>query len=290
MKEKIKNQKGFIQIPILIAIMAGVLVLGGGGYFSIKQYHNYQVANNKKVDDSEVNIKLQDTITKLKPAPAVSNDAVKLTPSQDQQAQLPPPNSILCNGAYWTACPIGQTFSCPAVGNATCILPIPIPKGTLCNGKYWLDCPTGQTFSCPATGAVCLLPKTTQGETTQDNSALKIAKCQAKRDADYSNFVSKADQLIANRVQEMEKETRTQDIALQEEANRRAVDFTGLEGLSPQEKLAVIKGNVGALESTRLSYLRDREKLIAQIKAGVTQFYSQAKSVANNEYSQCVNK
>src|SRR3989338_6838358 len=37
-----KNQKGFIQIPLLIAIIAGVLVLGGGGYFGVKQYQNYQ--------------------------------------------------------------------------------------------------------------------------------------------------------------------------------------------------------------------------------------------------------
>lgn len=37
------NQKGFIQIPILIAIIVGVLVLSGAGYFGIKQYQNYQV-------------------------------------------------------------------------------------------------------------------------------------------------------------------------------------------------------------------------------------------------------
>jgi len=37
-----KNQKGFIQTPILIAIIAGVLVLGGVGYVGIKKYENYQ--------------------------------------------------------------------------------------------------------------------------------------------------------------------------------------------------------------------------------------------------------
>ena len=35
-------QKGFIQVPILIAIIAGILVLVSGGYFGIKQYQNYQ--------------------------------------------------------------------------------------------------------------------------------------------------------------------------------------------------------------------------------------------------------
>lgn len=42
-----KEQKGFIQIPLLIAIIAGVLVLGGG-YFGIKQYQNYQAKQIEK--------------------------------------------------------------------------------------------------------------------------------------------------------------------------------------------------------------------------------------------------
>src|SRR3989338_990621 len=37
-----KNIKGFIQIPLLIAIIAGVLVVGGGGYLGVKQYKNLQ--------------------------------------------------------------------------------------------------------------------------------------------------------------------------------------------------------------------------------------------------------
>src|SRR3989344_5035650 len=35
-----KTQKGFIQIPILIVIIAGVLALSGVGYFGVKQYQN----------------------------------------------------------------------------------------------------------------------------------------------------------------------------------------------------------------------------------------------------------
>ncbi|OHA62858.1 MAG: hypothetical protein A2748_00815 [Candidatus Wildermuthbacteria bacterium RIFCSPHIGHO2_01_FULL_45_20] len=35
-----KNQQGFIQIPLLIAIIVGILVLGGGGYYGVKQYQN----------------------------------------------------------------------------------------------------------------------------------------------------------------------------------------------------------------------------------------------------------
>lgn len=46
-----KKQNGFIQIPLLVAIIAGVLVLGGVGYFGVKQYHNYQ---NQKAKELEI--------------------------------------------------------------------------------------------------------------------------------------------------------------------------------------------------------------------------------------------
>ena len=43
-----ENQKGFIQIPSLIAIIAGILVISGAGYFGIKQYQSYQVEKEKE--------------------------------------------------------------------------------------------------------------------------------------------------------------------------------------------------------------------------------------------------
>lgn len=43
-----KTQKGFIQIPILIAIIAGILILGGAGYFGTKQYQNYKATEVEK--------------------------------------------------------------------------------------------------------------------------------------------------------------------------------------------------------------------------------------------------
>jgi Tfp pilus assembly major pilin PilA len=42
------KQKGFIQLPILIAIITGILVIGGSGYFGVKQYQNYQVKEKEK--------------------------------------------------------------------------------------------------------------------------------------------------------------------------------------------------------------------------------------------------
>ena len=45
------RQKGFIQLPILITIIVGVLIIGGGGYFGVNKYHNYKTekANKEKV-------------------------------------------------------------------------------------------------------------------------------------------------------------------------------------------------------------------------------------------------
>jgi len=37
-----KQQKGLIQIPILITIIVGILVIGGSGYFGYTQFKNYQ--------------------------------------------------------------------------------------------------------------------------------------------------------------------------------------------------------------------------------------------------------
>ncbi|OGZ64697.1 MAG: hypothetical protein A3A98_01745 [Candidatus Staskawiczbacteria bacterium RIFCSPLOWO2_01_FULL_40_39] len=42
------NQKGFIQIPVLVSIIVGVLILGSGGYFGVKQYRNYQLERIEK--------------------------------------------------------------------------------------------------------------------------------------------------------------------------------------------------------------------------------------------------
>ena len=53
-----KNNKGFIQIPILIAIIAGLLAISGAGYFGVKQYQNYQAGNRGQQDTgSNQNIK-----------------------------------------------------------------------------------------------------------------------------------------------------------------------------------------------------------------------------------------
>ena len=48
MKEKIKTQKGFIRIPILITIIIGVAMISGGGYFGYTKFKDYQVQKSEK--------------------------------------------------------------------------------------------------------------------------------------------------------------------------------------------------------------------------------------------------
>ena len=45
-----RNQKGFIQIPLLIAIILGVLVLSGAGYVGIKKYQDHNVEEPKNTE------------------------------------------------------------------------------------------------------------------------------------------------------------------------------------------------------------------------------------------------
>jgi hypothetical protein len=47
-----RHQYGFIQIPLLIAIIAGVLVLSIGGYFGVTQYQKYR--SEKEAEQAEL--------------------------------------------------------------------------------------------------------------------------------------------------------------------------------------------------------------------------------------------
>lgn len=59
----INMQRGFVQIPILIAIVVGVLVLGGVSYVGVQQYQNYQTDKiNKERLAQEEQQKLQNLI------------------------------------------------------------------------------------------------------------------------------------------------------------------------------------------------------------------------------------
>lgn len=52
-----KSSKGFIQTPLLISIVAGILILSGAGYFGVKQYKNYEIQKAAQVKIEEENKK-----------------------------------------------------------------------------------------------------------------------------------------------------------------------------------------------------------------------------------------
>lgn len=58
-----KNKLGFIQIPILIAIIVGILVVGGGGYIGVKQLQNKtKFADDLKSDTKQPAIQIETQI------------------------------------------------------------------------------------------------------------------------------------------------------------------------------------------------------------------------------------
>ena len=135
-----------------------------------------------------------------------------------------------------------------------------------------------------------LAPRTPQNPAPQpeEDSSLKIARCQAKRDADYSAFVSKADQMLADAVQEIKDEANT--FINKQLQNHDACLI---------ERPEVLKQYDSTMSPYNLCsfYLRNAEakktytdQLITQTKAGTATFYSQGKSATDNEYYQCVNR
>ncbi len=87
-----KNQNGFIQIPILIAIIVGVLIVSGGTYLGVKKYEQYK-ENQIAKDQEKITLtnaqgktleEIQSEIKKLKS----ENDLIK-----QEQSSLEKKNS-----------------------------------------------------------------------------------------------------------------------------------------------------------------------------------------------------
>lgn len=58
--------------------------------------------------------------TSRRASPAPSSTPVPSAAPTNISAPTPTPNGTLCNGTYYTACPTGQDFICPATGKAYC--------------------------------------------------------------------------------------------------------------------------------------------------------------------------
>ena len=134
MKDYIKEQSGgFIQIPILI-IFAGIII--AVSIIGINQYRNhelektkveYEIQDQKKTNANLQAIeieKLKNEVDQLKNRPAPTDQKNNQETQKNMlpvSADVAPPNTTLCNGMYWTSCPIGQKFYCPPTGSAQCI-------------------------------------------------------------------------------------------------------------------------------------------------------------------------
>lgn len=143
MKDQIKRQVGFIQIPVLIVFIGVLIAIGIVGNSG---YQNYQLKKVKEVQEKQIREKtntdlqaaeiekLKNEVGQLKNRPAPLINTTKQTApidlekyklkAQKQTPPLPvdvaPPNTIACNGKNWLPCPTGQQFYCPPVGDAQC--------------------------------------------------------------------------------------------------------------------------------------------------------------------------
>lgn len=126
-----KNYGGFIQMPLLTAIIASVLIVSGAGYFGITQYQSYQaeklqqeivVENEQAINTTELSeieklrqeveaLKnkepqtLTQTIIKEVPAPSAGSEISKNTGTQLTYVQNQTPNitEIVGNWRFFTA-------------------------------------------------------------------------------------------------------------------------------------------------------------------------------------------
>jgi len=83
-------------------------------YYS-KELEEYKMG----VENAKVDAEKKANVAKIEEESRIRVEQQKL---QNQQVQSAPLNSILCNGRYWTDCPSGQKFFCPATGDAQCLI------------------------------------------------------------------------------------------------------------------------------------------------------------------------
>ncbi len=79
-----KNQKGFIQTPLLIVIIIGVFAISGGGYFGVRQYQNYQV---KKINKEQELKKAQDLLVSQQKIAEEEKNNIEKQKQEEQDKQ-----------------------------------------------------------------------------------------------------------------------------------------------------------------------------------------------------------
>ena len=162
-----KSQKGFIQIPALIALVIALLVIGGADYL---------VSKNSKPTPlpTEQNQNEQPSSTNELSA----FDKLKLKATDNTTKATAPDNTTFCNSVYYTQCPNDTKFVCPKTGEAYCETPsknksVSVSADTLiCNGKEWLKCPQGNNFDCPAQGDAQCVPQPSVSTNSQVDTSV----------------------------------------------------------------------------------------------------------------------
>lgn len=155
-----RNQKGFIQIPLLAIIIASVFVVSIGiGAVFYKQNKAEQLtakisevlnqsqntstteeiqANQKETEQAKLEsegaktkteklraeqeeLEKQQETQRLAEIEKLKKEVAELK-KKPAPVNVAPPNTVLCNGKYWTSCPTGQRFYCPSTGDAQCLI------------------------------------------------------------------------------------------------------------------------------------------------------------------------
>lgn len=80
-----KNQKGFIQIPILIAIIVGIIAVGGGGHFGYTKFKKYEVQQAERERQAQELIDEQQKA--LEEAQKTIEESKKLTGEMKSESQ-----------------------------------------------------------------------------------------------------------------------------------------------------------------------------------------------------------
>jgi len=110
----------------------------------------------------------------------------------------------------------------------------------------------------------------------QENTALKIANCQAKRDLDYSNFISQVDQKIVQTIASIKSES-------QSFINNQLTKYDSCKLQNSVSYCSFYLDNA----QRKKDYT---EQLIQQAKNSKDPFLSQAKAIVDSEYYTCINK
>jgi len=127
------------------------------------------------------------------------------------------------------------------------------------------------------------------------DSLLKIAQCQAKRDADYSDFVSKVDKQIESGVQSLKDQANSVLSQLKQSQTKclsNAEQYS--QGMTPQANQNLMDQEFAYCNSTYYSAVQKQkdytDQLIAKTMLTRDTFLSQGKASADKVYQQCINK